>query len=335
LNPFEDINPSPNGDMIIDKAFRRAAKHRYQPTKKADKLRAAKIDARNKIIVFSQVLTDTLTSIVERFPTIENIEVFYYNLLDVLFGVDNIRKALSKINGVIPIIKKIVNSNIRKIGRCKSRGEVEKNKKSVYGRCASLINKISSDLQFIRDVIFEIRKLPSVDFNLITIAVAGHPNVGKSTFVKAISTAEPEIADYPFTTKKIFIGHWIYEGEKIQLIDTPGLLDRPINKKNKIELQALIVLKNIADVIIFLFDPSETSGYQIENQLILFRQIKELFSDVIIFPIINKIDVSPKIKVDKIIEEVGDIPKISANNKKQVKEIMDMVIKKIKLKLQE
>ncbi len=49
--------------------------------------------------------------------------------------------------------------------------------------------------------------MPTIDFNATTIVIAGFPNVGKSTLLNQISGADPQIANYPFTTKGIQIGH--------------------------------------------------------------------------------------------------------------------------------
>jgi nucleolar GTP-binding protein len=333
LNPFENINPTPNKEILIDKAFKKAAKYKYQTIKKISKFELTKKDSKDKITIFSQILIDSLYSIVERFPSIDKIEPFYFSLLDVLFSIDKIKIALSSINGTVATIKTINREAMLKIKKSKNITEIIKFRKSVYGRSVSVINRIEENLQFIRDVIFEMRKIPSIDTSLITIAVAGHPNIGKSTFVKTISSAKPEIADYPFTTKKISIGHWIYSNETIQIIDTPGLLDRPINEKNKIELQAIIVLRHIADAIIFMFDASGTCGYPLDNQLKLFFQMKKLFSDNIILPILNKADISENEKMIYVKNKIGDLPEISSNNRDQVEEIVKIVIKKIKDKI--
>ena len=42
----------------------------------------------------------------------------------------------------------------------------------------------------------------------------------------------PEVASYPFTTKGIIVGHRIMGREKIQFVDTPGILDRPAEERN-------------------------------------------------------------------------------------------------------
>ncbi|GAH40561.1 unnamed protein product [marine sediment metagenome] len=76
------------------------------------------------------------------------------------------------------------------------------------------------------------------------VVVAGYPNVGKSSIVKNISTNKKiEVQEYPFTTKKLNMGHLELERRfdkiRIQCLDTPGILDRPMAKRNNIELQAI------------------------------------------------------------------------------------------------
>lgn len=53
------------------------------------------------------------------------------------------------------------------------------------------------------------------------IAVIGPPNSGKSLLLKHFTAAEPEVADYPFTTRVPLPGMMEYEDIQIQLVDTP------------------------------------------------------------------------------------------------------------------
>ena len=77
--------------------------------------------------------------------------------------------------------------------------------------------------------------MPTVDFDAFTVVIAGFPNVGKSTVLRRLTGAKPKVAEYPFTTKGIQIGYLETKWNKIQVIDTPGLLDRPIDQMNNIE----------------------------------------------------------------------------------------------------
>lgn len=55
------------------------------------------------------------------------------------------------------------------------------------------------------------------------IAVIGPPNSGKSLLLDRLTGAEPEVADYPFTTRTPLPGMMDYEDIQIQLVDTPPI----------------------------------------------------------------------------------------------------------------
>ena len=125
------------------------------------------------------------------------------------------------------------------------------------------------------------REIPSIDYTMPCVVIAGYPNVGKSSILKCLSSAKPKIAQYPFTTKEIIIGHLNkregYINKTYQIIDTPGLFDRPLDERNLIEKQAIAALNHLADIILFVFDPSETCGYSLHDQKELLSQIKKTY----------------------------------------------------------
>jgi ribosome-interacting GTPase 1 len=51
----------------------------------------------------------------------------------------------------------------------------------------------------------------------------GAPNAGKSSLLKALTHAHPEIADYPFTTRAPQPGMMPFEDVQVQLVDTPAV----------------------------------------------------------------------------------------------------------------
>ena len=55
------------------------------------------------------------------------------------------------------------------------------------------------------------------------VALAGAPNTGKSSLLRCLSHAMPEVGDYPFTTRVAMPGMMKFEDIQIQLVDLPPL----------------------------------------------------------------------------------------------------------------
>ena len=100
-----------------------------------------------------------------------------------------------------------------------------------------------------------------------------------------------QVEPYAFTTKSLFVGHLDYKYQRWQVIDTPGILDRPLEERNTIEMQAVTALAHLQCSVLYFVDVSEQCGYSIKQQVDLFQSIKPLFAGKPVFLVCNKIDV--------------------------------------------
>jgi nucleolar GTP-binding protein len=277
---FEHIPTVPTADEILDRSFRRAAKKMKEKTNK---------DRANEEFVraVGAAVHDRLVYIIRGFPEFDQIPRFYREMADILFGMDRIKQSLGAVGWAAKHTKMV--GNQLAVQSRKSEDTTMVRKRTV-ARLASMVHQIDKDLHFLNEVRNVLRKLPHVE-DACTIVIAGYPNVGKSSFIRHVSSAAPEIASYPFTTKGIIVGHRIVGRERIQFVDTPGILDRPAEERNAIERQALSAMMNVADIILFILDPSEHCGYPMEVQLNLLEEVKGLI-DVPLVVVSNKSDIT-------------------------------------------
>jgi nucleolar GTP-binding protein len=148
--------------------------------------------------------------------------------------------------------------------------------------------------------------------------IAGAPNVGKSLLVTRISTAKPKVAVYPFTTQEISVGTFQRRYIRYQVIDTPGLLDRDLSERNPMELRAILALRHLADMVVFMLDPTETCGYSFVQQEHLLASIQNEFPGIPLVVVENKVD---------LLRSDRNRLKVSASTGKGVAELVDRIVR--------
>ncbi len=298
MNPFKQIKFIHTSQELLDVIFARASKLTLAKSKKPVEVRVREREIA-KLDLINDHLSTRLTSIVKSFPTFDDIHPFYRMLADTVVPIDDIKQALAGLSSAVRIIEQIVRDSQRLLRKAQTPSEARKIREAAYGRISSVVKRLKSRLDILQKAAKELRKFPSVNLSLPVIVVAGYPNVGKSSLVAVISTAQPEIAEYPFTTKKISLGHFPLDSLHGQIVDIPGLLDRPMSKRNPIEQRAIAAIQHLADCILFLIDPTLMCGYELQNQIALLKELKEAFPTLEIFPILNKSDIASEEEISR------------------------------------
>ena len=288
---FENLPTAPRSEELLDKAFSRAAR--------AGNAKAGREAQQSMLTVAVNITSDNLENVVTAWPDFDYIDPFYYELADAIVDVNELRQSLSEVTWASRQIEELgreYNSKLRKTDADAAR----KHRKQAFARIADIVDEIKDDLRAVGDARDELKNIPDIRPDEPAIVIAGYPNVGKSSFVNDVTRASNEIAEYPFTTRGVQIGHLERDHIRYQLIDTPGLLDRPEDERNDIERQAAGAIEHLADTILFFIDASGDCGYPLAVQLALRDDLADRFADrdIPVLTICNKSDRSTDVEAD-------------------------------------
>ncbi|MFX1270801.1 MAG: NOG1 family protein [Promethearchaeota archaeon] len=331
LNPFVKIPTIMTAEEIIDFAHRKSTRLSMKSSLRLTRVERSRIREISRLQEFTKQVKTKLKNAVEDFPTLDRLHPFYYELAEILVGTDRLKQALGAVYNCIPPIDDITNNHIQALKLADDFRQMKKTRRAAKGRISSILRATAPNLDFIIEAKMKMARLPGVAPDEPTIVCAGFPNVGKSTLVKAVSTAEPEIAHYPFTTKNVIIGHLKVGNRNVQIIDTPGILDRPMSERNEIEKQGIAALKYLAHVIIFMIDPSEACGWKLEDQLNLHKEVRKMFPLNPLLVTFNKVDITQPEQLNKARQLIQDAHEIVATEGIGVNELMAAALEEVDL----
>ncbi|MBD3318474.1 hypothetical protein GF342_01040 [Candidatus Woesearchaeota archaeon] len=286
-------------EVALGRADKRGSLKREGQQKRLTKLDKSKNIELIRVQVFAETLKSQLRAIRESFPEFDQLDPFYHSLVRVCIDYNRMKKSLGALNWAEDKIADLHRVTARSIRHARLISAINNYRKSLVGRCKSVLHQIRDELAFLESARKILRKFPVIKTDMFTVVLAGFPNVGKSTLLGALTGSTPKIASYPFTTQHLMLGY----AHDIQFVDTPGLLDRLLSDRNDIELQAILGLKHLANTILFILDPTEECGYPLSSQLALLKQIQDEFK-IPIYVIVNKTDVleqRPKIPYKNVL----------------------------------
>jgi nucleolar GTP-binding protein len=246
-----------------------------------------------KIKFTQQTISERLTAMLSDFPRLSDIHPFYSDLCNTLYDRDHYKLALGQINTARQLVDAVARDMIRMVKYGDSLYRCKCLKRAALGRMCTILKRQKASLSYLEEVRKHMSRLPALDPNTRTLLLCGLPNVGKSSFMNKITRANVDVQPYAFTTKSLFVGHTDYRYLRWQVIDTPGILDHPLEQRNTIEMQAITALAHLTCSVLYFMDVSEQCGFSIEQQCNLFRSISPLFANKQLVVVINKIDAQP------------------------------------------
>lgn len=253
-----------------------------------------------KIKFTQQNYHDRLSEILTDFPKLDDVHPFYADLMNVLYDKDHYKLALGQINIAKNLIDNVAKDYLRLMKYGDSLYRCKQLKRAALGRMCTILKRQKQSLEYLEQVRQHLSRLPSIDPNTRTLLLCGYPNVGKSSFINKITRADVDVQPYAFTTKSLFVGHMDYKYLRWQVVDTPGILDHPLEERNTIEMQAITALAHLRAAVLYVMDVSEQCGHTVEEQLDLFKNIRPLFANKPLIIIANKSDVK---RIDELSEE--------------------------------
>ncbi|KAK7092444.1 GTP-binding protein 4-like [Littorina saxatilis] len=244
-----------------------------------------------KIKFCQQTFHDKLTAILTEFPTIQDLHPFYCDLMSVLYDRDHYKLALGQLNTARHLVDNVGKDYVRLMKYADTLYRCKQLKKAALGRMVKIMKRQSQNLTYLEEVRQHVSRMPSIDPNTRTILLCGFPNVGKSSFVNKVTRADVEVQPYAFTTKNLYVGHTDFKFNRYQVVDTPGILDHPIEEMNTIEMQAITALTHLRAIVLYVMDLSELCEHTVEEQVRLFQSIKPLFKNKPLMVVCNKTDI--------------------------------------------
>ncbi|ORY90922.1 P-loop containing nucleoside triphosphate hydrolase protein [Leucosporidium creatinivorum] len=294
----KQIAPVPSAAQFLDVVL--SSTQRKTPTVIHNGFKITRIRSfyMRKIKFTQQAFEERLDKILSDFPVMDNLHPFLSSLLNVLYDKNHYKLALGQLNTARHLIVSVGKDYCRLVKFGDSLFRCKQLKKAALGRMATIMRRQKDPLAYLEEVRQHMSRLPTIDPTTRTLLICGYPNVGKSSFVNKVTRADVDVQPYAFTTKSLFVGHMDYKYLRWQVIDTPGVLDHPLEEMNTIEMQSITALAHLRSCVLYFMDLSEQCGYTVEAQCQLYQSIKPLFTNKPTFIVVNKIDVQRRADLD-------------------------------------
>ncbi|KAH8093188.1 hypothetical protein DFH11DRAFT_1887610, partial [Phellopilus nigrolimitatus] len=175
-----------------------------------------------KVKFTQDTFDEKLGAILTEFPMLDDLHPFLASLMNVLYDKNHYKLALGQLRTARHLIDQVAKDYVRLL----------KFGDSATASCTSA----------------------AIDPNTRTLLSVRIPERRKSSFLNKVTRADVDVQPYAFTTKSLFVGHLDYKYLRWQVIDTPGILDHPLEDMNTIEMQSITALAHLKACVLYFID---------------------------------------------------------------------------------
>lgn len=309
---WKDIPTVPPANDMLDIVLNRTQRKTPTVIRAGFKITRIRAFYMRKVKFTGEGFVEKFDELLKGFPNINDVHPFHRDLMDTLYEKNHYKVSLAAVSRAKTLIEQVERDYVRLLKFGQSLFQCKQLKRAALGRMATVVKKLKDPLVYLEQVRQHLGRLPSIDPNTRTLLICGYPNVGKSSFLRCITKADVEVQPYAFTTKSLYVGHFDYKYLRFQAIDTPGILDRPTEEMNNIEMQSIYAIAHLRSTVLYFMDLSEQCGFTVEAQVKLFHSIKPLFANKSVMVVVNKTDIIRPEDLDEerqqMLQTVTEVP---------------------------
>ncbi|KAK5960839.1 putative GTPase NOG1 PWA37_002278 [Arxiozyma heterogenica] len=309
---WKDIPTVASSNELLDIVLNRTQRKTPTVVRPGFKITRIRAFYMRKVKFTGEGFVEKFDEIIKGFPNINDVHPFHRDLMDTLYEKNHYKISLAAVACAKTLVEQVSRDYIRLLKFGQSLFQCKQLKRAALGRMATIVKKLKDPLNYLEQVRQHLGRLPSIDPNTRTLLICGYPNVGKSSFLRCITKADVEVQPYAFTTKSLYVGHFDYKYLRFQAIDTPGILDRPTEEMNNIEMQSIYAIAHLRSCVLYFMDLSEQCGFTVEAQVKLFHSIKPLFANKSVMVVVNKTDIIRPEDLDedrsKLLDSIKTVP---------------------------
>jgi nucleolar GTP-binding protein len=289
-----------NPETSLERALKKSRKNTPKKKRTKNTLLNKKKETAATLKQLTKTIKQEIETLQQKIPSFEKTSEYEKEMIQTTTNLETLKKASSHLKKTKKLITTMQVNYTKKIFTSQTEKEIKKQQKEFLGRTNSILKKTIRTTKIIQEYTKKTKRNPKINPEQYTILLAGYPNTGKTTILTRITNSKPKIAHYPFTTKEINLAQLKYKYHEIQIIDTPGLLDR--TTQNPIEKKTTATLTHHGNLILFIIDPTLNGGYTLKEQIKLLQKTKQHKKPII--AIINKTDIATQKEIQNTKNEL-------------------------------